>query len=56
MESNKPNKQDYFIKLLLLGDVSVGKSSLIGSYNDGEFPKNLVFTMGMDYKTKHIKL
>ena len=55
MEANKTIKQDYFIKILLLGDVSVGKSSLIGSYSDGEFPKNLVGTLSMDSKTKNIK-
>jgi GTPase SAR1 family protein len=48
MESNKSSKQDYFIKILLLGDTSVGKSSLMASYSNGEFPENPVGTMIMD--------
>lgn len=46
---------DYFIKLLLLGDTGVGKSSLIISYADGEFQQNMVGTMGIDHKVKTIK-
>ena len=55
MDSNKSLKQDYFIKILLLGDGSVGKSSLLRSYSEGEFPSNLTGTLSVDSKTKNIK-
>ena len=47
--------QDYFIKLLLLGDTGVGKSSLLMRYADGEFTPNLVGTAGIDHKIKNIE-
>ena len=53
--SNKVPACDYFIKLLLLGDTGVGKSSLMTSYSDGEFASNIVGTMGIDHKVKTIK-
>ena len=46
---------DYFIKLLLLGDTGVGKSSLMYRYADGEFLKGLVGTAGVDHKIKNIE-
>lgn len=45
---------DYFIKLLLLGDTGVGKSSLITTWSDGDFRSDLVGTMGIDHKVKTI--
>ena len=39
----------------MLGDTGVGKSSLMGSYADGEFPSNMVGTAGIDHKLKSIK-
>jgi GTPase SAR1 family protein len=36
--SKKGPNADYFIKILLLGDTGVGKSSLMVSYAEGEFP------------------
>lgn len=46
---------DLFVKILLLGDTGVGKSSLMASFADGEFPKNMVGTAGIDHKMKAIK-
>lgn len=46
---------DYFIKLLLLGDTGVGKSSLMYRYADGEFLSGLVGTAGVDHKMKNIE-
>ena len=46
---------EYFIKLLLLGDTGVGKSSLMYRYADGEFLKDLVGTAGVDHKIKNIE-
>ena len=48
-------RQDYFIKLLLLGDTGVGKSSLLYRYAEGEFLKDCVGTAGVDHKVKNIE-
>jgi GTPase SAR1 family protein len=53
--SSKIHQADYSIKLLMLGDTGVGKSSLMVSFSDGEFASNLVGTMGIDHKVKTIK-
>ena len=47
---------DYFIKILLLGNMAVGKCSLISSYAHREFPKNIIGTGGMDHSVKDIML
>lgn len=51
----KNSSADIFIKILLLGDTGVGKSSLMASYAEGEFPTNMVGTAGIDHKIKTIK-
>jgi len=40
---------------LLIGDTSVGKSSLIHRYADGEFLEDFVGTAGVDHKEKNIE-
>jgi GTPase SAR1 family protein len=54
----KPEKTsaNYFIKLLLLGDTGVGKSSLMFRFSEGEFKCGLIGTAGVDYKMKNIEL
>ncbi len=47
---------DYFIRLLLLGDTGVGKSSLMFRFSDNEFKSGLLGTAGVDYKMKNIEL
>ena len=44
------------IKILLIGESSVGKTCLIKRYMDGTFKENFVTTVGMDYKVKRITL
>lgn len=51
----KNSSADLFIKILLLGDTGVGKSSLMAAYAEGEFPTNMVGTAGIDHKIKTIK-
>jgi Ras-related protein Rab-8A len=46
----------YFIKILLLGDTGVGKSSLMFRFSEGEFKSGLIGTAGVDYKMKNIEL
>ncbi len=42
-------------KLLTLGESTVGKSSIILRYTNGQFNQNLLSTTGIDFKTKIIE-
>ena len=42
------------LKLLLIGDTSVGKTSMILKYTDNKFPQTHIATIGVEYKSKTI--
>lgn len=42
---------DYLIKIIIIGDSSVGKSSILTKYVDDEFKYDSCSTIGVDYKT-----
>ena len=44
------------LKILTLGDASVGKTCIILRYAEDEFPKSTMPTIGIEYKTKQIKI
>lgn len=44
------------VKILLLGDSSVGKSSLIHRITDNTFKQSLVSTVGVDYKVRKLQI
>jgi small GTP-binding protein len=44
------------IRLLLLGDSAVGKSSLLLRFCEGRFENNFVITIGVDFKTKPMSI
>ena len=46
----------YIIKILTLGDTLVGKSSLVLRFSDDRFDDNQFATIGIDFKTKYIKI
>ena len=46
----------YIIKILTLGDTLVGKSSIVLRFSDNRFDDNQLATIGIDYKTKYIKV
>ena len=49
------SKEDQInLKILILGDSSVGKTSLLLKYTDGYFPTIYVATIGVEYKIKKI--
>lgn len=51
------SKDEYIqIKLLLIGDSSVGKSSLLKLYHLGEVSTTLTPTLGCDYSVIHEKI
>ena len=45
-------KYDALVKLLLIGDSSVGKSSLLVRFADDKFSPDYMSTIGIDYKIK----
>jgi Ras-related protein Rab-18 len=45
---------DHVFKLLLIGDSSVGKSSILLQFTDDVFDDNLTSTIGVDFKVKII--
>jgi small GTP-binding protein len=47
---------DIMIKLLLLGDGGVGKTSLMLRYSDDKFSTSLLATAGVDYKTQLLEI
>ena len=46
----------YIVKILTLGDTSVGKSSIVLRFSDNDFNDNQFATIGIDFKTKYIKM
>eukprot|EP00929_Paragymnodinium_shiwhaense_P037556 TRINITY_DN19993_c0_g1_i1.p1 TRINITY_DN19993_c0_g1~~TRINITY_DN19993_c0_g1_i1.p1 ORF type:complete len:212 (-),score=41.48 TRINITY_DN19993_c0_g1_i1:158-793(-) len=52
--ANQSNAQnfDYLVKLLLLGESAVGKSSLLTRFCDDKFDSHHVLTIGVDFKWK----
>ena len=54
--SPKQSGGDNVIRLLLLGDSAVGKSSLLLRFCEGRFENNFVITIGVDFKTKNMNI
>lgn len=55
-EKNKTKKQIIEIKLILLGDISVGKSSILGRYIDNSFTEDYQCTLQVETKSKIIDI
>eukprot|EP00440_Ansanella_granifera_P071791 gb/GFBE01077908.1/.p1 GENE.gb/GFBE01077908.1/~~gb/GFBE01077908.1/.p1 ORF type:complete len:212 (+),score=60.73 gb/GFBE01077908.1/:1-636(+) len=52
----KMMQYDYLVKLLLIGDSGVGKSSLLIKFADDKFVPHMPQTIGMDFKVKMLEL
>ena len=52
----KINNFSVFFKILLIGDLGVGKSCVILRYVEGDFPGNIMSSIGVYFKTKQIEL
>ncbi|CAG9311531.1 unnamed protein product [Blepharisma stoltei] len=44
------------LKILTLGDASVGKTSILLRFSEDEFPKTTMPTIGIEYKTKYAEI
>ena len=53
---NVPSEFENLIKLLILGDVSVGKSNFLFRFIENQFIDNHLPTVGFDYKSQIITL
>ena len=53
MTSNS-NLPEIKLKLLIIGDSSVGKTSMLLNYTDNYFPESHLATIGVEYKVKQI--
>lgn len=47
---------NHLVKLLLIGDSAVGKSSILLRYSDDQFSSSFITTIGIDFKIKSIQL
>ena len=55
MTAQKPS-YDYLVKILLIGNSCVGKSSILLRYTDHMFTPSFISTIGIDFKIKTIDL
>ena len=55
MASKKP-QYDYLLKLIVIGDSSVGKTCLLLRFSDDQFPTNHMPTIGIDFRIKTINV
>mmetsp|Transcript_2761 Transcript_2761/g.3383 ORF Transcript_2761/g.3383 Transcript_2761/m.3383 type:complete len:118 (+) Transcript_2761:109-462(+) len=46
----------HLVKLLLIGDTAVGKSSVLLRYADDQFSASFITTIGIDFKIKSIQM
>ncbi len=55
---NKLNNKifDAKFKFVLIGDTSVGKTSILSQYTDNIFPEYFLSTIGVDYKSKNLEI
>ncbi len=49
-------KSKYILKILLVGEAAVGKTSLVNRFISDHFSTNYLMTVGMEPYTKHIEL
>ncbi|XP_050883960.1 ras-related protein RABE1c isoform X2 [Lathyrus oleraceus] len=47
---------DYLLKVLLIGDSGVGKSSLLVRFSEGSFSTSYLPTMGIDFRNRNIEM
>ena len=56
MNMSKLQEFDYLLKIVLIGDAAVGKSSLLLRYIDDYFEDTYICTIGVDFKIKSLEM
>ena len=51
---NNNNLPEIKLKLLIIGDSNVGKTSMLLNYTDNYFPESHLATIGVEYKVKEL--
>lgn len=54
--TTKTYPYDYLFKLLIIGDASVGKSSMLLRFADDKFDEHIQSTIGVDFKVNHVEV
>ena len=49
-------EHDYMIKMIIIGDASVGKTSLLLRFSEDFFQQSHLATLGIDFKMKTVQL
>ena len=52
----KTGKKEHLFKLVIIGDASTGKSSLLRRYCENDFSETYVCTIGVDFQLKILKM
>ena len=52
----QPDKYDFLMKIVLIGDQAVGKSNLLWRYTKDEFKMGAPATIGVEFATKCIDI
>ena len=55
-KSSRPKEYDYFMKIVLVGASSVGKSSLMLRFTDDKFNETYVNTIGVDFRFRTLEI
>lgn len=56
MNNPLQRQHDYYVQLMLIGDCSVGKSSIAMRFSDDTYVPNYLSTIGIDYKVKTVEM
>lgn len=56
LQEEDPQNYNYSLKFIIIGDISVGKTSIIYHFSKGVPPDNLQATIGVDYFSKTVKI
>lgn len=53
-ESGSSNLEDLLLKVVIIGDSSVGKSSIVLQFTEGRFSDSYLATIGVDFRMKSV--
>ncbi len=56
MQSKSSERFDHVIKLIIVGDSSVGKTCILLRFSENTFPVSHMPTIGIDFKIKKINV